>query len=157
MALLATLHDHRRAAERQALDADATLRIDGRPLDALIANISMSGCLFVCSERLDVGDTVTIGIAGIGRRRVQIVRALGARYGAEFEVPLDQVEIDAAVAEPGEVVVSFPMPIAEPSVGEEEPSRAGKLLPPVRLVVVVGLAVLSWWVLIAALRAASLA
>ena len=61
MALLATLYDSRRSDERQAADVGATIRVDGSPVDALIVNLSASGCLFVCSEPLEVGDTMSIG------------------------------------------------------------------------------------------------
>ena len=152
MALFATLHDHRRSAARQALDVDATLRVDGRPLDALIANISASGCLFVCSEPLEVGDTVTIGIAGIARRRMQIVRALHSRYGAEFEAPLNQGEIDAAMAVPGQIV-AFPKPMGLQSAGDEDRPIAAKLHRPMRLVIVAGLTAATWCALIPLLRA----
>jgi hypothetical protein len=153
MALLATLHDHRRAAERQALDADATLRVDGRPLDALIANISASGCLFVCSTPLEIGDTMTIGIAGVGRRLARVVRAEGQRFGAAFDPPLLPAEIEAAVAVPGDTVVSFPLPIAA-FADDEAPPAVATVSPVMRLIVLAGLSAATWSAVVIALRIA---
>lgn len=152
MALLATLHDHRRSAERQALDVDATLRVEGRPLDALIVNISASGCLFICSEPLEVGDTATIGIAGIGRQGARVVRAVGTRFGAEFGIALTSAEIEAAVTASGGTVVSLPLPITGPLVDADEPPSA-RLAPTARLAIIVALATATWWALAAVLRA----
>lgn len=143
MALLATLHDHRRADERQALDVDATLRVEGRPIDALIADISASGCLFVCEEVLNVDDTVTIGIAGVGRRQARVVRVQGCRFGAVFETALLRSEIDAVVAMPDDVMVSFPLPIA--TLPEDPPlSATAGLSLVLRLAVIAGLAAATW-------------
>ena len=152
MALLATLHDHERAAERQVLDADATLRVDGRPLDALIANISASGCLFVCAQPLAVGDTLTIGIAGIGRRPARIVRALDTRYGAEFEVPLTASDLSAALSAQREIVVPFPIGIVSPEGENDAPPSASPLAVPSRIAIIAGLTVASWAALIALTR-----
>lgn len=148
MALLATLQDYRRSEERRSTDADVTLRIDGRPLDALIANISVSGCLFVCAAPLEVGDAATIGIAGIGRRSARIVRAAGTRFGATFDTPLTPSEIEAAVAMPNETVVSLSLPITGLLINADEPS-ATRLPAAARLVITITLTAATWAVLAA--------
>jgi hypothetical protein len=152
MAQPAPLHDHERAAERQVLDADATLRVGGRPVDALIANISTSGCLFVCADPLAVGDTLTIGIAGIGRRPARVVRALDTRYGAEFEVPLSPEDMEAAASAQREIVVPFPMTIVSPAADDDEVASAPALAVSTRMAIVAGLAVATWAVLIPVLH-----
>lgn len=145
MALLATLHDHRRAAERQALEAGATLRVDGNPHDALIANISASGCLFVCERKLEVGDTVSVGIAGLGRRDARIVRTLDSRYGVEFVTPLLPSEIETAAAIPDETVIPlFPWPVIDRSFNVAETIASPLATPQTRLMIVVALVVSTW-------------
>ena len=151
MALLATLHDHRRAAERTPLDAEATLRVGGRPLDALIANISASGCLLICSEKLAIGDTMTIGIAGVGRREARIVRAEGQRCGAAFAAPLLRSEIDAVAAMPGDTIVSFPGTLP-PSREDGSPFPTHPMSRLTRLAVIAALTAATWGVVVAALH-----
>ena len=153
MAMLATLHEHRRAAERQASEAGATLRVDGDPYDVLIANISVSGCLFVCAQELEVGDTVTIGIAGVGRRDARIVRALDSRFGAEFNVPLLPSEVELAASIPAETVVSlFPWPVIDRSFDLDE-SANPLVTPKARLMILVGLVASTWAAILIGLHA----
>ena len=150
MALLATLYDPRRSDERQAADVSATIRVDGTPADALIVNLSASGCLFVCSEPLEVGDTMSIGIAGVGRRPVRIVRALGSRFGAEFEEPLTLVELRAAVSSTDDSVITFPLISPVSSHVAETVYQNEKYSYRVRLGIIIFLVVTSWIMLLIA-------
>lgn len=155
MALLATLHDHQRAAERQALEAGTTVRMDGNPYDAIIANISASGCLFVCEQTLQIGDTITIGIAGLGRRKARIVRTLETRFGAEFLTPLVPSEIETAGAVSDESVVSlFPWPVVDCSRDDNQSFAISAVARQTRLMILAGLVASSWVIILAAIHIA---
>ena len=145
MALLATLHDPRRSDERQPTNVGATVRVDGNPIDALIVNLSASGCLFMCSEPLEVGDILSIGIAGIGRRQARIVRSLDTRFGAEFDQTLTSSEIQTAVAASDESVISFPFFIANPLAHEQEIPINDKYSYRARLFIISLAAITSWF------------
>ena len=147
MALLATLYDSRRSDERQAADVGATIRVDGSPVDALIVNLSASGCLFVCSEPFEVGDTMSIGIAGVGRRPARIVRALGSRFGAEFAEPLTVVELRTAVSASDESVIAFPLVTPVSSDIEKTALHYEKYSYRVRQGIIASLVVTSWMML----------
>lgn len=152
MALLAQLYGSGRAAERHVIDADATLRNHDRlPVDVLVADLSTTGCLFVCDEPLDIGAEITIGITGLGRRQARVMRALDQRYGCEFLVPLTQANVAAALKSPSGTIVHFSAwPL--PGPGEEEGvPRVAKLPGPVRLAVLVGATIASWSAIIAAI------
>lgn len=151
MAMLAHLYDSGRAAERHALDADATLRgEDQLPIDILVADLSATGCLFVCAEELAPDAEITIGIAGVGRRQARIVRALGQRYGCAFAVALTEAEAAAARTASGGTIVDFPV-WPHPSTEEDLPSVA-KLSGRVRLAVLAGVTAAGWSAVVLAAR-----
>jgi hypothetical protein len=150
MAILATLHGDDRAADRHELDAKATLRPgQDTPLDILIANISATGCLFVCSTPLGVDDAISIGIAGLGRIPAQIVRAQDSRYGASFVIPLALSDIKNALALPINTVVPFPIEIVSSPVTDEA-SLVEKLSMRRRIVILIALVVVIWSVVVGA-------
>lgn len=123
MAMLAHLYNDGRAAERHALDADATLRGE---------------------------DQLPIGIAGVDRRRPRIVRALGQRYGCEFTVALTEAEAAAARTASGGTIVDFPV-WPHPSIKEDLPGVA-KLSRRVRLAVLAGTTAAVWAAVLPAVR-----
>ncbi len=151
--MFAKLYDGGRATERHAIDADATLRTEDQvPVDVLVANLSMTGCLFVCAAPLDLGSDVTIGISGLGRRQVRIVRAMDQRYGCEFLEPLSEADIAAVVDAPGSTIVPYPAwPLVTVADGQEPPSAA-RLPGVVRLAILGGGTLGVWWAAIALLR-----
>ena len=151
MAMLAHLYDGR-AAERHALDADATLRgEDQLPIDILIADLSATGCLFVCAEELAPDAEITIGIAGIGRRQARIVRALGQRYGCEFAVALTEAEAATARTASGGTIVDFPV-WSHPSTEAEDLPSVAELSGRVRLAVLAGTTGAAWATVLLAVR-----
>jgi hypothetical protein len=153
MAMIAQLYSNGRAAERHPLDADATLRgEDQLPLDILIADLSATGCLFVCAETLALNADITIGIAGIGRHRATIVRSLGQRYGCEFSVALTDAETAAARAASGGTIIGFPVWSHAADTREDDLPSVAKLSPRARLLVMVGATAAAWTGLILAVR-----
>lgn len=143
MALIVQLYDSGRSAERHDLGADATVRGPDRvPIDVLVADLSLTGCLFVSTEPLKIDGIITIGIAGVGLREARIVRNQDVRFGCTFLVPLSEAELAAGLAE-SETVALFPL---DPQGARDaEAGLARPTLPrPVRLMIFAGLGVASW-------------
>ena len=153
MPWLASLHDDSRSAERHSTGADATLRIaEQYPVDVLIANLSTTGCLFLCQSPIEVEAVVSIGIAGLGRLPARIVRAEGTRYGAEFIVPLTAATISTALAGPSDSVIPFPLWAPTMIVSTDDAPASDKLPMATRVAIVSGLALVSWIGLIGGLK-----
>jgi len=151
MAMLAQLYDNGRAAERHALDADATLRGEDQvPVDILVADLSATGCLFVCVEEFAPDAEITIGIAGVGRRQAKIVRVMGSRYGCEFVTALTDLEIGTARTAPGGTIVDFPAWSGAVASDEIDLRDTAKLSGGIRLALLAGVTVIGWSVVIAA-------
>jgi len=97
MALAAKLYRDERAADRQAVNLDATLRKpDQRPVDILIEDLSATGFRMTGAGDLALGAVLSVGISGVGRRDARIVRHGDDHYGCEFLVPIAAAEIARA-------------------------------------------------------------
>ena len=78
MAQLYLASDDERSGDRATVALAGTLReSDGTPLDVTILDISTTGVRVISPQVLPVGDTLRIGIAGIGVSQVQVVRRDG--------------------------------------------------------------------------------
>jgi len=78
-----------RAAERRSTDAPSTMRADnGAPVDVLVLDISRSGVRIVTDAPLQIGQEITIGLAGAGVTRAYVAWARGNEYGCAFERPM---------------------------------------------------------------------
>lgn len=151
MALLAKLYVSGRTAERRVIEADATLRQNDQvPVDVLVADLSTTGCLFLCDTPLASGDEISIGIAGLGRHQARVVRSMDQRYGCTFLTPLTDADVTAASGAPGETIVHFPT-WSFGTVPEEESLPVTRLPGPVRLVILIATVMGSWSALIALL------
>jgi hypothetical protein len=148
MVVLAKLYEEGRAAERHDVATDTTLRLDSRPVDILIANLSATGCLFVCPEPIELGADVTIGIPGTGRRRARIVRNEREKYGCVFEVPLDKDELAEAFDGGHNTLLMFSSPEAE--VADAAIGAHDKLSPRGRLILLATLAIGIWAAIVGA-------
>lgn len=152
MALLAQLYGSGRTAERHVIETDATLRHDDQvPVDVLVANLSTTGCLFVCAEPLLLDREITLGIAGLGRRPARIVRAEEQRYGCEFLIPLTEADVITASTTPSGTIVHFPNWPVSTETAEDWP-HVDKLAGPIRLAILIG-ATAAFWLLGVALIA----
>ena len=97
MALAAKLYRDERAADRQAVALDATLRKpDQRPVDILIEDLSITGFRMTGATGLALDAILTVGISGIGRREARVVRRSDDHFGCEFLVPILAAEIARA-------------------------------------------------------------
>lgn len=94
----------RRAARRQA-DQPSTLRGTGSsgPLDSWVHDVSGTGMRIECRAELEIGEEITIGLAGAGATRAHVVWKRGNEYGCQFDEPLS--DADAAHAFQGSPVV----------------------------------------------------
>lgn len=78
-----------RTAERRATDAPSTMRTDGRaPVDVVVLDISRSGVRIVTDAQLEVGQEITIGLAGAGVTRAYVTWGRNGEYGCAFERPM---------------------------------------------------------------------
>ena len=152
MLWLASLHDDSRSATRHPLDAAGTLRASEQPVDILIANVSATGCLFLCSEQLEVEAAVSIGIAGLGRLQARIVRAEGTRYGAEFTTTVADSALSAALAKTSGAVVPFPLWAPTTVVFDEDVPDVEKLPRAARVAFASTIVIVSWVGLVGALK-----
>lgn len=78
-----------RNAERRPADAPSTMRADnGAPVDVVVLDISRSGVRIVTDAELEIGQEITIGLAGAGVTRAYVAWARGGEYGCAFERPM---------------------------------------------------------------------
>ena len=78
-----------RAAERRATDAPSTMRADGcTPVDVIVLDISRSGVRIMTDAALEIGQEITIGLAGAGVTRAFVTWARDGEYGCAFERPI---------------------------------------------------------------------
>ena len=111
MALIARVYrsqpEDRRGAVRYPVEVDATLRVsDGKPLDVLIYDLSMTGFRMETSEALDLDATVWIGIAGTRVNAAVVARRGPNGYGCEFVEPITFYQLTEAL-NPEPTVVEF--------------------------------------------------
>jgi len=78
-----------RAAERRPADAPSTMRADGcMPVDVVVLDISRSGVRILTDATLEIGQEITIGLAGAGVTRAFVAWARDGEYGCAFERPI---------------------------------------------------------------------
>jgi hypothetical protein len=135
------LSDDRRAAERVAVGAETTMRVDGTPLNAEVEDLSETGCLIrpTAGVALSVGDKVRIGLPGTGAFDAEVVRAVGNAVGCRFARPLTGEQLAAAFA--SDVVVAGEWSPEETPAGD---ANRDKLPVRTRLAIIVGLSVGLW-------------
>jgi positive regulator of sigma E activity len=74
---------YQRRAERWDCDAEITIEDDcGRQLMARLGNISDSGFMAECEEKIRLGAIVTVTLPGRGSVNAEVRWALGWRFGA---------------------------------------------------------------------------
>ena len=78
-----------RTAERRATGAPSTMRADGcTPVDVVVLDISRSGVRIMTDAVLEIGQEITIGLAGAGVTRAFVTWARDGEYGCAFERPI---------------------------------------------------------------------
>ena len=75
-----------RTAERRTTGAPSTMRTDGcTPVDVVVLDISRSGVRIMTDAALDIGQEITIGLAGAGVNRAFVSWGRNGEYGCAFE------------------------------------------------------------------------
>ena len=78
-----------RTAERRATAAPSTMRADGcTPVDVVVLDLSRSGVRIMTDAMLEVGQEITIGLAGAGVTRAFVTWGRDGEYGCAFERPI---------------------------------------------------------------------
>ena len=78
-----------RTAERRSTDAPSTMRADnGAPVDVIVIDLSRSGVRIVTDAKLEIGQEISIGLAGAGVTRAYVAWARDGEYGCAFERPI---------------------------------------------------------------------
>lgn len=102
MALLATLYieeddaDERRGAPRRSVGRETTLRQAGLATTVTLYDLSSTGASIETATPLSCGESVTIGLAGVGRFGATVVSQASSRYGCQFDRPLSADATDRA-------------------------------------------------------------
>ena len=83
-----------RAAERRPAMAPSTLRArDRQAADVTVVDLSQTGIRIAAEAGLEVGEEISIGLAGVGARRAYVAWAREGQYGCAFEKPLAPTEV----------------------------------------------------------------
>ncbi len=79
-----------RVAERRPAMAPSTMRADGAmPVDVMVIDVSATGVRISTAFELEVGQEISIGLAGAGSTRAFVAWKRGNEYGCKFDRPLD--------------------------------------------------------------------
>lgn len=143
--LQATLYRIERTAERLPVERPSTLRgPDGKPIDATIEDLSITGCRLTLPASASIDEEVMIGLAGVGIRAARVVWSRSGQFGCAFDKPLTMAELQLAqfarTVEDGR----FPPLPALPELAPRDFQAAAEFPPIVRLAVIGGLASASW-------------
>ena len=138
----ARVYRTRRAGERYDTEAPSTLRGAAQvPLDVLVDQISLSGCHIVTPEEVNVGELISLGIAGLGRVEALVVRRTRSGYGCAFisHVP------PSLLARVGEDTPVVALPDERPlHVFDADVPAVEKLPIRTRFLLITGFCALSW-------------
>jgi hypothetical protein len=115
----AELDDHR-IGGRRSIGKPSTLREAsdggiGRPLEVLIRDVSVSGCLVETDAALALGSLVRLGLPGEGTALAYVARVLEGAVGCQFLTPLDETVVFSAFRAEGELIIAFPTSLEQAS------------------------------------------
>ena len=149
MALAAKLYVDSRAAERSSVALDATLRNKGNPYDVLVEDLSASGFRMQAPVDLPENAAISLGLSGIGRHNARVIWRDGDSYGCEFVRTLTLGEVEQARQDDSVVVTDFSVPPQMPDAGSFPEPHVEKWSRNFRLALGLGLAIVSWAVILA--------
>lgn len=131
-----------RSAERRDIAEESTLRLEDRPCNVAVFNLSATGCLVRADVPLSPGLQVRIGLPGVGAFGADVVRIDGARAGCRFHHPLSPAQLERAFK--SEVVIDGAW---KPEPGGSPFDANGELSARAKMAVVVGLSCGLWGVI----------
>lgn len=138
------MSDDRRFAERRDVSSDSTLRdVHGRPIDVIVNDLSINGFRIETAERLKIGSSVQLGLAGVGTVRAIVVRQNTSGYGCETVTSLTQAQLAAAFSSNPVVEGAFPSFLLPRDADMDEPEIA-RWPAAARVGVIVGSAAALW-------------
>lgn len=136
--------DDQRSTERYAGARDATLRdSEASPQDAVVEDLSRTGFRLAPGAMLTLGDRISIGLPGIGRRAAQVLRVGDDGIGCTFDVPLAPGEMERALTTAPLTPLALPTQIMSRS-GEAQAATSPAFAGPVRLAILVAGVALPW-------------
>jgi hypothetical protein len=151
-----TVRSSNRTANRRMLHLPAEGVTNSGTSDVLILDMSVSGLLLETSGDLSEGDAIDLDLAETSGVRAIVRWSSGQLFGCQFQQPISTAAVSAALLRASYDPRSSPKAIAPPVITgladysadvdhhDEELSLGAKL----RLII--GLAVLSWGIIIAA-------
>ncbi|UZK67743.1 PilZ domain-containing protein [Sphingomonas sp. M1-B02] len=155
MGIAAQLFIDARSGERTEVALDGTLRSsDGIPIDIEIDEISLSGFRTSTPLALRVGDSISVGISGLGMRRATVVRQRGDSFGCRFTPSLPSNFLDGITASSGAGAMStiFPERLGSNHTADQADARFPFRT---RMIIIVGASLLLWSALLAAMLSLS--
>lgn len=145
MAIAAQLFVGGRRYERAAVDLDGTLRDTAwQPIDVEVVDLSVSGFRARLPVPMAIGDQVSIGIAGLGVNKAQVVRAEPGSVACRFarDLPANYLQ-NLRVPEPEQIVPAANLIAANERALSAIASPA-HFAPRTRLLILIALATAGW-------------
>ena len=143
-----------RAAERRSAGFDSTLRdAQNLPIDISIVDLSRSGFSMQTVPGCEIGDSISIGIPGVGTRTAWIVRDDFGLMGCSFGTFLTENELARALAREISSLVAFP---GAACLASDLNSFEPDITPysrRTRVVLLIGIGLLSWAAVVSAVSA----
>lgn len=129
----------RRMGSRSAVDSASTARgPEDAAVDVVVKDMSATGLSFVTSSHnWGIGSRISVGLAGAGRVSATVVRRERDLYGCAFDSPLTPKQLADAFSTDVPAVHELGFRQREAPAEEKWPVRT-------RLIVIIGLALLSW-------------
>ncbi len=129
---------------RTLLQRRTTLRdAEGKPTDVVLENLSLTGFRMSSTEPLASGQSIMIGLEGVGVRSAKVVWVDDDVAGCEFDHPITDAEMDGTIH--ANVIVENRFGSSEPSA---EPQVEIVNVPYAssrrRFTIVLGAAIVSW-------------
>lgn len=110
-----------RSAERRPAMTPSTMRAKGAaPIDVIVIDVSATGVRIETTAELEVGQEISIGLAGAGTTRAFVAWKRDSHYGCQFEMKLEP-EGEAQAFSRAPVIHLGMTPVVAPIL--EEPQR----------------------------------
>ena len=137
-----------RNSKRHQLNRTSTLRSeDGRPVDVILENMSITGFKIFTEVEIAVGEAIVIGLAGVGVRSAKVVWSENGHAGCAFDSPLTWLELQETEKARTVIEATFPTHLVptDAALMMDDLTIASTRLPsPYRLAAIIVASVASW-------------